>query len=173
MKNILKTFDRTINKIGKTYVESFKNEVLQQNHSASGKLVNTMKYSLKESKDSVDLVVQTLAQYFMEVNDGVPPKQWDLDDVLQWMDDRDSNPNNTFKFPSARGDRYIMAINIARKIAREGTKNSKTEYLSYNGFRKGFIDRVVKFHEKNFEKDIDNAIQQDIDNIFKQLPKQI
>ena len=65
-----------------------------------------------------------------------------------------------------------MAINIARKIAREGTKNSKTEYLSYNGFRKGFIDRVVKFHEKNFEKDIHNAIQQDIDNIFKQLPKQ-
>ena len=74
MKNILKTFDITINKIGKIYVESFKNEILQQNHSASGKLVNTMKYGLKENKDSVDLVIQTLAQYFMEVNDGVPPK---------------------------------------------------------------------------------------------------
>lgn len=173
MKNILKTFDRTINEIGKMYVESFKNEILQQNHSASGKLVNTMKYGLKENKDSVDLVIQTLAQYFMEVNDGVPPKKWDLDDVLQWMDDRDSNPNNRFKFPSIKAERVIMAINIAKKIAREGTRNSKTEYLSYNGFRTGFIDRVVKFHEKNFEKDIDNAIQQDIDNIFKQLPKQV
>ena len=173
MKNILKNFNTTINKIGKIYVDSFKNEILQQNHSASGKLVNTMRYSLKENKDSVDLVVQTLAQYFMEVNNGVPPKKWDLDDVLQWMDDRDSNPNNRFKFPSEKTDRVIMAINIAKKIAREGTKNSKTEYLSYNGFRKGFINRVVKFHQKNFEKDIHNSIQQDIDNIFKQLPKQI
>ena len=167
MKNILKTFDRTINEIGKKFVTRFREELKQQDHIATGNLSDTMHYDLVESKDSFDLVVQTRAKYVDAVNEGQKAGTYpNLDAIMDWMDAK--------KIPyGSQSEKVSIASRIAKRIQMEGTPTKGSKQFSFNGFRTGFINRVVGSNERHFINDMHNAIGQDIDNIFKQLPKQI
>jgi len=172
MKDILKTFDRAINKVGKRFVERIQQELVDQNHIASGHMHDTMHYSLDEGNDYVELIIQSKADYVREVNEGQKPFDWDVSEILDWMDDKDKNGNNK-KFPSDPKERKKVAILIARKIAQEGTPTRNSKEYSNNTYRKGFINRVVGSNERHFFNDIHKAVEKDVDNILKRLPKQI
>jgi len=167
MKNILKTFDRTINEIGKKFVTRFREELKQQDHIATGNLSDTMHYDLVEGKDSIDLVVQTRAKYVDAVNEGQKAGTYpNLDAIMNWMDAK--------KIPyGSQGEKVSIASRIAKRIQMEGTPTKGSKQFSFNGFRTGFINRVVGSNERHFLNDIDKSISTDINNIFKQLPKQV
>jgi hypothetical protein len=172
MKNILKTFDRAINKVGKKFVEKIQQELVNQNHIASGHMHDTMHYSLDEGSDYVELIIQSKADYVREVNEGQKPFDWDVSEIMNWMDDKDKNGKSK-KFPSGTQERLQIAHLIAAAIAREGTPTKNSKEYSNNTYRRGFINRVVGSNERHFINDIDKSISTDINNIFKQLPKQV
>jgi hypothetical protein len=167
MKNILKTFDRTINEIGKKFVTRFREELKQQDHIATGNLSDTMHYDLVEGKDSIDLVVQTRAKYVDAVNEGQNAGTYpNLDAIMDWMDAK--------KIPyGSQSEKVSIASRIAKRIQMEGSPTKGAKQFSFNGFRTGFINRVVGSNERHFLNDIDKSISTDINNIFKQLPKQV
>lgn len=167
MKNILKTFDRTINKIGKKYVARFREELKQQDHIATGNLSDTMHYDLVEGKDFIDLVIQTRAKYVDAVNEGQKAGTYpNLDAIMDWMDAK--------KIPyGSQSEKVSIASRIAKRIQMEGSPTKGSKQFSFNGFRTGFINRVVGSNERHFLNDIDKSISTDINNIFKQLPKQV
>ncbi len=172
MKDILKTFDIAINKVGKRFVKKIQQELANQNHIASGHLHDTMHYSLDEGKNYVDLIIQSKADYVRQVNEGQKPFKWDVSEIMNWMDEKDKNGTNK-KFPSDSKERKKIAFLIAKKIAKEGTPTRNSKEYSNNTYRKGFINRVVGSNERHFINNIDKAISTDIDNIFKKLPKKI
>ncbi len=172
MKNILKTFDRAINKVGKRFVERIQQELVDQNHIASGHMHDTMHYSLDEGNNYIELTIQSKADYVREVNEGQKPFDWDVSEIMNWMDDKDKYGKNK-KFPSGTKKRLEIAYLIAAAIEREGTPTRNSKDYSNNKHRKHFIERVVKAYEKDFTNDIHKSISTDIHNIFKQLPKQI
>lgn len=172
MKDILKTFDRAINKVGKKFVERIQKELVAQNHIASGYLHDTMHYSLDEGSDYVELIIQSKADYVREVNEGQRPFNWDVSEIMSWMDDKDKNGKSK-KFPSETKERLRIAYLIAAAIAREGTPTRNSKEYSNNTYRRGFINRVVGSNERHFLNDIDKSITTDINNIFKKLPKQV
>ena len=172
MKGVLNTLGKTIGTIGNKFVDEFRKELSRQNHIASGTLSNTMHFKVKSKKKELDLIIQSKADYIREVNEGQKPFNWNLSEIMDWMDDKDKNGNNK-KFPSNPKDRKRMAINIAKKIAQEGTPTRNSKEYSNNTFRTGFINRVVRGKEKHFFNDIHKAVSQDVDNILKRLPKQI
>ena len=174
MKDILKTFDRAINKVGKRFVERIQQELVDQNHIASGHMHDTMHYSLDEGNNYVELIIQSKADYVREVNEGQKPFDWDVSEIMNWMDDKDKNGTMEGKeFPSGAKERLEIAYLIAEAISREGTPTRESKSYSNNKHRKHFIERVVKAYEKDFTNDIHKSISTDINNIFKQLPKQV
>lgn len=172
MKGVLTTFGKTMSVIGNKFVDRFRKELSNQNHIASGTLSNTMHFKIKRGKRDLDLIVQSKADYIREVNEGQKPFDWDVSEILDWMDDKDRNGTNK-KFPSDPKERKKIAFLIARKIAQEGTPTRNSKEFSNNTYRKGFINRVVGSNERHFFNDIHNAVEQDVDNILKRLPKQI
>jgi hypothetical protein len=164
MKNILKTFDRAINDIGKKFVKRIQEELVGQNHIASGHMHDTMHYSLDEGNNYVELIIQSKADYVREVNEGQKPFDWDVSEIMNWMDDKDKNGKSK-KFPSGTQERLRIAHLIAAAIAREGTPTKNSKEYSNNTYRRGY--------ERHFINDIDKSISTDINNIFKQLPKQV
>jgi|TARA_R100000479_G_scaffold175436_1_gene126484 hypothetical protein len=172
MKGVLNTLGKTIGTIGNKFVDRFRKELSQQNHNASGTLSNTMHFTVKSKKDELDLIIQSKADYIRQVNEGQRPFDWDLSEILDWMDDKDKNGNNK-KFPDNPNERKRMAINIAKKISQEGTPTRNSKQYSNNTFRRGFINRVVGSNERHFFNDIHKAVSKDVDIILKRLPKQI
>ncbi len=171
MKDILKTFDRAINKVGKRFVERIQQELVDQNHIASGHMHDTMHYSLDEGNNYIELTIQSKADYVREVNEGQKPFDWDVSEIMNWMDDKDKNGKNK-KFPSGTKKRLEIAYLIAAAIEREGTPTRNSKDYSNNTHRKHFIERVVKAYEKDFTNDIHKSISTDINNILNKLPKQ-
>lgn len=172
MRDILKTFDKAINKVGKRFVERIQQELANQNHIASGHMHDTMHYSLDEGNNYVELTIQSKADYVREVNEGQKPFDWDVSEIMNWMDDKDKNGNSK-KFPSGTKERLEIAYLIAAAIAREGTPTRNSKEYSNNTYRKGFINRVVGSNERHFLNDIDKSISTDIHNILNKLPKQV
>jgi len=172
MKGVLSTFGKTIGDIGNKFVDRFRKELSQQNHIASGTLTNTMHFKIKRGKRDLDLIVQSKADYIREVNEGQKPFNWDVSEILDWMDDKDKNGTNK-NFPSDPKERKKIAFLIAKKIAQEGTPTRNSKEYSNNTYRKGFINRVVGSNERHFFNDIHKAVEKDVDNILKRLPKQI
>jgi len=167
MKDILKTFDRTINEIGKKFVARFREELKQQDHIATGNLSDTMFYDLVEGDDFVDLVIQTRAKYVDAVNDGQKAGTYpNLDAIMDWMDAKKIAY-------SSQSEKVSIAGRIAKRIQMEGIPTKGAKQFSFNGYRTGFINRVVGSSQRHFINDMHNAIGKDIDNIFNKLPKRI
>ena len=166
MKDILKTFDKTINSIGKKFVQRFRKELEQQDHVATGRLSDTLHYDLEEGKSFVLFKVKTFADYAHLVNEGQKPFSPNVDAIMDWMDAK--------KIPySSQSEKVSIANAIVRRIAAEGIPTKGSYQFSFNGFRTGFINRVVGSNERHFLNDIETSISKDIDNIFKDIPKKL
>ncbi len=172
MKGVLTTFGKTIGVIGNKFVDRFRKELSNQNHIASGTLANTMHFKVWRGKRDFKLIIQSKADYIREVNEGQRPFDWDVSEIMNWMDDKDKNGKSKV-FPSETKERLRIAYLIAAAIAREGTPTRNSKKYSNNTYRRGFINRVVGSNERHFFNDIHNAVAQDVDNILKKLPKKI
>tara|TARA_R100001460_G_scaffold36405_1_gene69839 strand:- start:542 stop:1042 length:501 start_codon:yes stop_codon:yes gene_type:complete len=166
MKNVLNSFNRAINEIGKKFVKDFRTELEQQNSVATGNLSDTMHYDLVEDGDSVELIIKTRADYVQAVNEGSKPFFPNITAIKKWMDAKGVGYSD-------ENEKELIAYNIAKKISRDGLPSKEGLARSKNGRKTRFIDSVVESKKSGRNKSIHKAIGQDIDNIFKQLPKQI
>ena len=167
MKNILKTFDRTINEIGKRLVKGFRGELEEQNSIATGKLFFSLKENVYYVFDEADLIITTDAEYVDIVNDGMKSGTFpSLTAIKKWMDAKGIEYSD-------ENEKEAIAFNIAKRIAIEGLPSRGGIEQSNNGRKTKFIEIVAEAYRRRNENSIHNAIGKDIDNIFKQLPKQI
>ena len=167
MKNILKTFDRTINAIGKKLIDGFRGELEAQNSIATGKLSDSMFYDLDETADSIELVIQTKAKYVDIVDKGMSSGTFpNLTAIKNWMDAKGISYSD-------ENEKERIAFNIARRIQIEGLPTQGGKRLSSTKEKTNFIGNVVNRRSKKNDSSIHSSIAKDIDNIFKQLPKQI
>ncbi len=167
MKNILKTFDRTINAIGKKLIDGFRNELEVQNSIATGKLADSMFYDLDETADSIELVIQTRAKYVDIVDKGMKAGNMpSLTAIKNWMDAKGIKHSN-------ENEKESIAYAIAKRIRAEGLPTQGGKRLSSTKEKTNFIGNVVNRRSKKNDNSIHSSIGKDIDNIFKQLPKQI
>ena len=167
MKNILKTFDRTINAIGKKLIDGFRNELKVQNSIATGKLADSMFYDLDETADSIELIIQTNAKYVDIVNNGMKAGNMpSLTAIKDWMDAKGIKHSN-------ENEKESVAYAIAKRIRAEGLPTQGGKRLSSTKEKTNFIGNVVDRRSKKNDNSIHSSIGKDIDNIFKQLPKQI
>ena len=167
MKNILKTFDRTINAIGKKLIDGFRNELEVQNSIATGKLADSMFYDLDETADSIELVIQTRAKYVDIVDKGMKAGNMpSLTAIKNWMDAKGIKHSN-------ENEKESIAYAIAKRIRAEDLPTQGGKRLSSTKEKTNFIGNVVNRRSKKNDNSIHSSIGKDINNIFKQLPKQI
>ena len=166
MKNILRTFDRAMNDIGKRLVKGFRGELEDQNSIATGKLFFSLKENLEYNVDQASMIITTDADYVDVVNDGSKPFFPNVTAIKKWIDAKGISYSD-------ENEKELIAYNIAKKIAREGLPSTGGMEKSNNNRKTKFIEQVVEAYRRRNDDSIHKAIGQDINNIFKKLPKQI
>ena len=167
MKNILKTFDRAINDIGKRLVKGFRGELEEQNSIATGKLFFSLNKDVTYDIDEANMTIITDADYVDVVNDGMKSGTFpSLTAIKKWMDAKGIEYSD-------ENEKEAIAFNIAKRIFKEGLPSRGGIQESNNGRKTKFIETVVEAYRRRNDNSIHDAIGKDIDNIFKQLPKRI
>ena len=167
MKNILKTFDRAMNDIGKRFVKGFRGELKEQNSIATGRLSSSLKSNIKHSSKEFKLQITTDAKYVDIVNNGIKSGTFpNLTAIKKWIDAKGIEY-------SGENEKERIALNIAKRISLEGLPTKGGISFSKNGRKTNFIGIVAEAYRRTNDNSIHKAIGKDINNIFKKLPKQI
>ena len=147
---------RELDAIGRTLVQRFRKELVNQGHIATGKLHDTTKHKVvfKGGEASIKIVSKT--NYSKAVNDGTKPHTPNLDAILDWIDDKKISYSN-------ENEKHQIAAAIIARIEIEGTPTKGSNQYSNNGYRKGYINRVVGFSKKG----IKNQLQKKFGDIIK------
>jgi|TARA_Y100000033_G_scaffold41919_1_gene42615 hypothetical protein len=167
MKKVLKTFDKAMNDIGKRLVKGFRGELEDQNSIATGKLFFSLKENIQYNVDEASMIITTDADYVDIVNNGMKSGTFpNLTAIKKWMDAKGIDYSD-------ENEKEAIAFNIAKRIAIEGLPTKGGIQKSKNGRKTNFIGIVAEAYRRTNDNSIHKAIGQDIDNIFKKLPKQI
>tara|TARA_R100001460_G_scaffold82444_1_gene123413 strand:- start:2286 stop:2789 length:504 start_codon:yes stop_codon:yes gene_type:complete len=167
MKKVLKTFDKAMNDIGKRLVKGFRGELKEQNSIATGRLSSSLKSNVKYGFGESTLEITTDAKYVDIVNNGMRSGTFpNLTAIKKWIDAKGISY-------SGENEKERIAVNIAKRIATEGLPTRGGISFSKNGRKTNFIGIVVEAYTRTNDNSIHKAVGKDIDNIFKQLPKQI
>lgn len=147
---------RELDEIGRTLVKRFRKELVNQGHIATGKLHDTTKHKVvfKGGEASINIISKT--NYSKAVNDGTKPHTPNLDAILDWIDDKKISYSN-------ENEKHQIAAAIIARIEIEGTPTKGSNQYSNNGYRKGYINRVVGFSKKG----IKNQLQKKFGDIIK------
>ena len=147
---------RELDAIGRTLVQRFRKELVNQGHIATGKLHDTTKHKVvfKGGEASINIISKT--NYSKAVNDGTKPHTPNLDAILDWIDDKKISYSN-------ENEKHQIAAAIIARIEIEGTPTKGSNQYSNNGYRKGYINRVVGFSKKG----IKNQLQKKFGDIIK------
>lgn len=147
---------RELDEIGRTLVQRFRKELVNQGHIATGKLHDTTKHKVvfKGGEASINIISKT--NYSKAVNDGTKPHTPNLDAILDWIDDKKISYSN-------ENEKHQIAAAIIARIEIEGTPTKGSNQYSNNGYRKGYINRVVGFSKKG----IKNQLQKKFGDIIK------
>jgi len=167
MKDILKTLDKAMNDIGKRLVDGFRNELEEQNSIATGKLFFSLKENVTYDIDEANMTITTDADYVDIVNNGMKSGTFpSLTAIKKWMDAKGISYSD-------ENEKEAIAFNIAKRISMDGLPSRGGIEESNNGRKTKFIEIVAEAYRRRNDNSIHQAIGQDINNIFKKLPKQI
>lgn len=113
-----------------------KNEVLEQGHKDTGKLINSMNYDIIEKGNIIE-VMFTYAFYGRFVNDGVPASKvrYGIEIIIDW-----AKRKGIIK---SKKD-YGIAYAIKATHQKQGIPSKGSFKFSKNGRRKDFQDHVIK-----------------------------
>lgn len=161
MKNLKKVFE----KIGKRLIKHFKEELEQQGHRASSweSIIDGLRF--KATEDGVEIT--TDKGYAAVLNYGAKKHFPNRNAMEDWVRKKG--------FASTENEVRQIAYAISKRISIEGTptKGSYDPAITNNGRRKGWIDHVAKKSEKLITKEIQSAVNKDIEILFTKLPKEI
>ena len=147
---------RELDAIGRTLVQRFRKELVNQGHIATGKLHDTTKHKVHFQGDEATIKIVSKTNYSKAVNDGTKPHTPNLDAILDWIDDKKISYSN-------ENEKHQIAAAIIARIEIEGTPTKGSNQYSNNGYRKGYINRVVGFSKKG----IKNQLQKKFGDIIK------
>ena len=120
------------------------------------KLHDTIKHKLVFNVYAATIKLVSKTNYSKAVNDGTKPHTPNLDAILDWIDDKKISY-------SSENEKHQIAAAIIRRIEIEGTPTKGSNQYSNNGYRKGYINRVVGFSKKG----IKNKLQKKFGDIIK------
>jgi|13_taG_2_1085334.scaffolds.fasta_scaffold00359_13 hypothetical protein len=147
---------RELDEIGRTLVKRFRKELVNQGHIATGKLHDTTKHKVVFKGGEASISITSKTNYSKAVNDGTKPHTPNLDAILDWIDDKKISYSN-------ENEKHQIAAAIIARIEIEGTPTKGSNQYSNNGYRKGYINRVVGFSKKG----IKNQLQKKFGDIIK------
>ncbi len=147
---------RELDEIGRTLVKRFRKELVNQGHIATGKLHDTTKHKVVFKGGEASINITSKTNYSKAVNDGTKPHTPNLDAILDWIDDKKISYSN-------ENEKHQIAAAIIARIEIEGTPTKGSNQYSNNGYRKGYINRVVGFSKKG----IKNQLQKKFGDIIK------
>jgi len=147
---------RELDAIGRTLVQRFRKELVNQGHIATGKLHDTTKHKVVFKGGEASINITSKTNYSKAVNDGTKPHTPNLDAILDWIDDKKISYSN-------ENEKHQIASAIIARIEIEGTPTKGSNQYSNNGYRKGYINRVVGFSKKG----IKNQLQKKFGDIIK------
>jgi len=120
--------------IGQFLKERFQKELEGQDHKATGELIDSINYEVKQTSSGYELLFFG-ADYGKFLETGTRPHYVPINALIKWIEDKGI----------ATGEKEIknFAFAIQRKIAQEGTPTSGSYKFSNNGRRKEWITFVA------------------------------
>lgn len=152
-----------LDEIGQYIIEELAKEIIKQDHSNTGKLIQSLDYRVSSGANSISLIVE-MNDYGKYVNTGRKrgARKVPIDALVEWIKQRGIESNNK----KAIG----IAFAIQKTIQRDGipTKNSRKR-----GKRVEFVDDTIKRIRANLEdrvsKILEKEVELQIDNFVKRL----
>lgn len=152
-----------LDEIGQYIIEELAKEIIKQDHSNTGKLIQSLDYRVSSGANSISVIVE-MNDYGKYVNTGRKrgARKVPIDALVEWIKQRGIESNNK----KAIG----IAFAIQKTIQRDGipTKNSRKR-----GKRVEFVDDTIKRIRANLEdrvsKILEKEVELQIDNFVKRL----
>lgn len=147
MKDIFKNLTRVLSSYGPKLLDTYRLNLSESGHIASGKLKDSLEYKVEWSGGLVELSI-SLEDYWKYLEDGTKPHWPPPDKILQWIRVKPiaPRPMSNGKLPTQEQLAYL----IGRKISQEGTQGSKDLRKSE--------DTIWDL----FERDVDDALDEDL-----------
>ena len=126
----------------------YKQKLTEDDHFATGDLINKMRYHIKQSTREVEVDLE-LKDYWKYVENGTKPHWPPIDAILKWVKVKHILPSNTYngKLPTEKQLAYL----ISRKISEKGTEGTHD------------LRETLQQVNNMFEQRIGEAIAEDID----------
>lgn len=164
--------ERTLNKIGRFILDKLREELINQGHEATGRLISELRYKIEKSGDTMTLNIY-MDKYGIFVNNGVTAGRIPynrgsgakssayINALIGWITQKGLES----------GDRDIksFAFAIANKHKKEGMPTNASLRFSKNGRRTGFIDRVIEENEEGVEMLAERETFEVIETFFDNL----
>lgn len=154
-----------LDKLGEFLVEELAMELVAQGHRATGKLVGSIDYAVRELVNGISLEISYL-EYGRFMNDGVPASRIPfgkktgaktskyIQGLIDWI-----NQKQLARGISALG----LAIGIARKHKQEGMPTKGSYAFSTNGRRVGFQNHVLMKQEAKINSIVQDGLSKTVE----------
>ena len=142
---------------GRDLVKKLRAELKAQGYFAFGNIDKSFKVRMKS--DGMEILAN---DYAKTINYGSKPFYPNLDAIEKWVDAKGFAGNPDEKKSIARA--------VAKRISEEGLPHP-SRGLSNNGYRLGFINRVLGSNARHIAKRVQQAALQDIMVDIKKLKK--
>jgi hypothetical protein len=116
----------------------------------------------KGGEASINITSKT--NYSKAVNEGTKPHKPNLDAILDWIDDKGISYTN-------ESEKHEIAAAIIFRIEIEGTPTKNSKKYSNNGFKTGYINRVVGFSKKGIKNRLQKKFGDLIRTEFKEATR--
>lgn len=149
-------------KIGDDLIKKFRNELKKQGYFATGNLDNSFSKKVSSDSSGTTIEIQSL-EYAKVINYGAKPFYPNIKEIERWVEAKG--------FSNSPREKKTIARRVADRIAAEGLPHPT--YSKSGAPRKDFIGEVMKKQESRIKKQINTALGQEIEVIFKKIPKQV
>ena len=122
--------------IGEFLKAKFIEELLQQDHNASGEHIASMQFTVNKTGSGYELVFESL-EYNKYLNEGTKAGRYvPIQALIEWIEAKGI----------ASGEKEVknIAFAIRQKIFKEGTPTAGSYKFSKNGRRKEWVDITIK-----------------------------
>ena len=148
-------------KIGDDLIKKFRNELKRQGYFAAGNLDKAFTKKVTSSRAETTIEVKSL-HYAGVINYGAKSHFPPVREIEKWVEAKG--------FAKNEKEKKSIAFAISKRIAEEGLPHPT--YNKSGAPRKDFIGEVMKKEEPKIIKQINKAIGQEIEVMFKKIPKQ-
>ena len=163
---VLKKIKDKLDVVGFDLVKKFKKELKEQGHNASSKLHDSIKHRLSFKGEDAFIEITSKTNYAQKVNKGQKPHAPNLDNILDWIEDR----KKTIPYSSEQ-EKHEIAYAIIRSINQQGTPTAEAFSWTQNGRRIGYMDFVIQNNKRKIKRELVKEFGKIIRTEFRNVNK--